>query len=382
MTHTGWIWLSNSRLKDFMRCQRFHRISWIDRRVPRIKSAPLEFGTAFGNALEVWEQGRLEPSAIKEAIEMWRISAVHSESVLTPYDVAAGTVLLNGYHAAYADDGLTTIGTEVEWMAPLVNPYTGGRSRTFFLLGHFDAVVRDMEGRLIIKERKTTSEDILLGSLYWDMLRSNPQAGMYFDSGAKTLDEPVSSVLFDVVRKPTIKMYAATPDDKRAYTLPKDAKPGRACSKHAKEAQATAKERGLKLLAKDVPNVESCDDCKLPRAAEPSRLYASMRDADETPEAFAKRLYDDVLVTPEKYFARKPIVRLSDEIKHGRVDTWEQAEMMRHQMREGHAPRNQNACYDFKRRCEYYEVCFGTQRLDDDAIFCDNTHPDRPAKKQ
>ncbi len=58
-----------------------------------------------------------------------------------PYELVKASVLLEGYHARWADEPMTLLGVEVEFTAPLRNPATGAASKTFELAGKIDALV-------------------------------------------------------------------------------------------------------------------------------------------------------------------------------------------------------------------------------------------------
>lgn len=350
--------LSYSRLKDFARCSRFHLHAWLLRRVPLVRSRALYFGELFGNALEQWELNR-DDDPFSCAMNRWRQDiAQHDRVVLTEYDAEVGAVLLRGYHAMRQGDGLETIDTEVEWTLPLINPDSGRSSRTFAVRGYFDALVRDSDGKIWVKERKTSSEDITLGTVWWERLRANAQASMYFDAGEQYCGQRIEGVLFDVVRKPSSKPHLATPEDKRKYTK------GRPCKVCL----------GVGTVAE-----RRCDACDGTSWAQEPKLYGNQRANDETPAEYAERISSDVTANPIKYYVRGNIVRLQAEVEEARRDMWQNAETMRLQINAGAAPRSTHACFAYHRRCEYWDVCFGPALIDDDARFMDK--PKRDAKE-
>jgi len=143
-----------------------------------------------------------------------------------PFDVARAEAMLCGYHARWQDERYEVLAVEAEFRAPLVNPETGAASRTWQRGGKIDAIARDRQGRLLIVEHKTASEDIGPGSSYWRRLRMDGQVSGYF-VGADALGFPAEACLYDVLAKPKLRPYepskkrpvAETPGEFRARCI-------------------------------------------------------------------------------------------------------------------------------------------------------------------
>jgi hypothetical protein len=182
--------------------------------------------------------------------------------------------------------------------------------------------------RLVV-EHKTTSSDIGPGSAYWAKLTLDTQVSAYLGA-----HEGVEGMLYDVIRKPGIRPYKATPPADRKYT-------------------------------------------------KAGALYASQREADETPEEFAERLRADISADPNRYYQRGVIVRLPDEAAEAARDTWLVAGSIRESMRLDAWPRNPGACDSYGRTCDYWSVCAGQAHLDDEALFrtADTAHEELPGVK-
>jgi hypothetical protein len=73
------------------------------------------------------------------------------------------------------------------------------------MAGKIDAIVKLADGRLAVLEYKTSGEDIGVEADYWLRLRCDPQISLYL-LGARALGFDVSTVLYDVTRKPTIRL--------------------------------------------------------------------------------------------------------------------------------------------------------------------------------
>jgi len=67
--------------------------------------------------------------------------------------------------------------------------------------GAIDGIVRVSDGRLMVLERKTTSDDITPGESYWWAVRINEQVSLYMIA-ARALGYDVAGVIWEAVRKP------------------------------------------------------------------------------------------------------------------------------------------------------------------------------------
>ena len=168
--------------------------------------------------------------------------------------------------------------------------------------------------RLVV-EHKTTSSDITPGSTYWRKLTLDTQVSQYLGA-----TEGVEGMLYDVIRKPGIKPFKATPEADRKYT-------------------------------------------------KAGTLYAAQRERDETPEEYAVRLRADISEGPNKYYARGIIVRLPSERTEAARDTWLVAGSIRESMRLDAWPRNPGSCDAYGRTCDYWAVCAGETTIQDDTRF-------------
>lgn len=170
-----------------------------------------------------------------------------------------------------------------------------------------------------IVEHKTTSEDCEAGSPYWQRLRLDSQVSTYY-RGARALGYDVRGCLYDVIRKPSLKPYKATPVESRKFKAD-------------------------------------------------GSLYANQRDRDETPDEYRTRLLEDIAAKPERYYVRGEVVRTADDEHAGAADAWMIAQSIREAERLGRFPRNVDACVRYGRTCDYFEVCTGTTSLDDRLRF-------------
>lgn len=296
--------LTNSMRNKFASCHRAYKFAYVDLVRPLQASAALTFGTAMHALLECYWGGA-------EAPEM-----------LTGDDYTDATIraLYEGYCAKWqaSDDAeFEKVAAEVGFEAPLMNPETGGTSKTWVLAGKIDAIAKK-DGKTYIIEHKTTSQDIGPGSDYWRKLSIDGQVSGYY-VGAQANGYEVENCLYDVIRKPTIKPLKATPEENRKY-----------------------KKDGT--------------------------LYAGQREFDETPEEWYERLKADIAERPDYYFARVEVVRSADDLVDYLFDMWAVGREIADAERLGRFSRNQQSCSAFG-KCEYFDVCSGCASLDDVTLF-------------
>lgn len=216
--------------------------------------------------------------------------------------------MIDAYQHAWASsERYETIGVEVPFSVPLVNPDTGAPSQSWELTGTIDALARDAQGRVWVVEHKTTSEDISIGSIYWRRLAIDPQCSVYVHA-ARSLGHDCAGVLYDVVRKPMHRRGLATPESERKYT-------------------------------------------------KAGALYATQRLADEPDEEWFERMRAAMLAEPEKYFRRGIVVRTAEDDEDAARDRWQAAKSILDARRLARWPRNANACVRYGRTCEFFDVC-------------------------
>jgi hypothetical protein len=312
--------LTASRLKDARACQKLQFYKYVLGYRPLGDVGPLRFGSMFHKALEAWW----------DALDFDKLNA----ALLTipadadPYEAAMARALLVGYHERWRGQELEVLAIEGEFNIPLVNPATGASSQTWRLAGKFDAIAREIGGRVLLVEHKTTSSDITRGSDYWKILRLDGQVSIYFE-GARASGYDVAACLYDVIRKPGIRPLKATPEEDRKF-----------------------KKDGT--------------------------LYANQRVDDETPDEYEGRLAAAIAEDPNRYFARGEIVRLESEMADAMYDVWSMGRQLRESELANRFPRNSDACTRWGRTCEFFSVCCGEADLEDPLLFrrLDNLHPE------
>lgn len=311
--------LTASRLRSARACQRLHKLRYIDGYRPAVEAETLRFGTLVHAAREAWwraNDGRRMDAAL---------AAIDAEKS-DPFDRAKARAMMIGYDGRWAGVEMEVLAVEQEFCCELRNPATG-RTGYWALGGKIDSIVR-IEGRNLVSEFKTSAEDISQGSDYWRRLRMDSQVSIYFE-GSRSLGHDVEGCLYDVLGKPALKPYKATPQEARKYT-------------------------------KD------------------GALYKTQRDRDETPDEFEERLISAIAEDPSRYYQRAEVSRLDGELADGLADVWMLGQQIRESERAGRFPRNPDACIRYGRTCEFFAVCSGEASLSDASRFTriDDKHPE------
>lgn len=351
--------LTNSRLKTARACARLHQLRYVEGWQAVLEAAALHFGTLIHAGLEAWwlaPEDRLHTA----------LAALQGESDL--FDLVKAEELLRGYHFRWGDEPLEIIAVEQPFAAPMLNPETGSPSRTWRLGGKLDGVVRDA-GRTLIMEHKTSSEDISPGSAYWKRLKMDGQISIYY-RGAESLGYDVQGCLYDVIGKPTMKPYRATPVEDRKYTQARY----KACPECKRKKDPQPAPHKVEVHEGQTP-VECQPDPTDPSLSRVlctdvgGKLYANLRERDETPEEFRARLRNDIANHPEAYYQRGIVVRLESEMLDAMQDIWQTGRSIRENQVANRAPRNPDACFQYHRPCQFFEVCSGSESLENPAAF-------------
>jgi len=310
--------LTNSRLACFRACPRKHYLRYQLGLRPAEEGLALRVGSAFHRALEARDKGEDVEAALAERLQ-------------DPFDLALVAAMFDGHARRWADHPLAAVATELAFDLPLKNPETGAATPIWRIGGVIDAIVRLPDGRLALKEIKTTSRDFCPGAEYWLRLHLDPQLSLYV-LAARELGYEVETVLYDVTRRPAQKPLNATPVEERKY-LQKD----------SKQKDGTVRPAGS--------------------------LYAGQRETDETPEEFAARVATAIAAEPERHFARIEIARLDQDLEECAADIWRLQRVVRDCQLEaeravarGQRPtiawaRSPDACTGQGVTCEFLSVC-------------------------
>lgn len=335
--------LTSSRLKDARACQRLHHIRYEEGYVPAETAEALRFGTLIHSSLEAWWRAP-HGERLNAALAVLR-AALDSDV----FEVAKAEAMMCGYDARWADEKLETVAVEMQFQCPLVNPQTGRPSQTWELAGKLDVVVRDVHGRLLLVEHKTSSEDISPGSEYWRRLRMDGQVSIYYE-GAQSLGLAIEGCLYDVLKKPGLRPSGVPVLDDDGLKVVLDANGQRVRTKDGKKWRQTGE----------------------------TELGYVLQTRPELADEYRARCMEAIAENPTGYFARGDVVRLEEEMSEALFDIWQIGQQIRESENAHRCPRNPDSCNRYGRTCPYFAVCSGEASLDDPLRYqrIDNVHPE------
>ena len=174
----------------------------------RVRQAtPLRFGQVFHKGLELRHGlfGQDTQALLDNVLSDYAVAPAWADATDWAVEHETLRALLTGHLWRYGNDNVTFVAVEQAFEIPLVNVATGYPSRKFCLAGKIDGVVRLPDGRLAVLEYKTTSEDVAQSGDYWLRLRCDGQISQYV-LAARAIGHEVATVLYDVTRKPTIRL--------------------------------------------------------------------------------------------------------------------------------------------------------------------------------
>ncbi len=199
--------MTATRMNCLLDCPRKHYWRYEVGLKRETDSAALRFGTAWHAAMEDRWQRRSYESALAKALA--------TAQDFDEATVATLSGLLAGYYRRWQDDPVKELHPEVEFRHPLRG------SRSFDCAGKIDGLGILHDGRLALVEHKTTGTDISPGSDYWIRLRANPQVLQYVIA-AWSLGWDLHTVLYDVTRKPAIRVKKGESPEEYSERLAKD----------------------------------------------------------------------------------------------------------------------------------------------------------------
>ena len=361
--------LTSSRASSFRACPRKHyyayTLGWRTCREP----AARWFGTCLHKGWEGYWRARkagvLGADRLAAALQALPTG-------MEPFDYAKATAILTVYTSIWDRFECRVISVETQFRLPLLNPETGYPSTIWQRGGKLDVLVELPDGRIAVIEHKSTSEDASPGSAYRQRLVMDGQVSEYFDGGDSkdvrlklTSNRAVSVLIYDIVTKPRIKPLVATPVEERKYTQAKS----RVCPECKKKNAAPAPHTTVVL--DEESGYETRYQCVEGRiVTDPGgRLYANMRDTDETPDEYADRCVEVMLAEVDRHFQRAEIVRLQNQRNEHQLDTWHTAHDIRRSELTHAAPRNPGSCFRFGSPCDYWPVCTGETTIENGELY-------------
>lgn len=340
--------VTHSQLATLRQCPHKHYLRYELGLARAVSANYLRLGQAFHLGLERYHRSREPETAIGEATQSYATVPPNVD----PYewDIERETVaqLLTGYFWRYANDDLEIVAVEQTFNIPLRNPATGKSSRTFNLAGKIDAIARLPDGRLAILEYKTAGEDISPDSNYWLRLRADAQISVYM-LGALGSGWNVSTILYDVTRKPTIQPRQNPMLDSDGYKIVLDSQGERVYTKQGK-----------------------------PRQTGDAALGYTLPTQPETPTEYGARLLADIGARPDYYYQRREVSRTEDDLLECQHELWQQSQQLIEIRRHGRWYRHVTRDCTF---CEFVGLCLNNVRVDPASppsgfVILNNVHPE------
>ncbi len=204
--------LTSTSLTSLRRCPRLFFYRYVTGLSRIRKATPLRLGSAVHKGHELYNQGADPDLSIAGAIVDYDVCPEWAEPVEWAVECETVKAQLAGHFWRYLQDNVSFIAVEQSFEIPLTNPDTGAVSRSFTLAGKFDGLVVLPDGREAVMEYKNVGEDIAPGGEYWLRTRADGQINQYV-LGARAIGHDVATVLYDVTRKPTIRLrQSETPE--------------------------------------------------------------------------------------------------------------------------------------------------------------------------
>jgi len=258
--------------------------------------------------------------------------------------------------AAYAwrwqdDDAIAKVlACELRFDTQLINSVTGNPFARVNVVGVIDKLLKLKSKKLSMMEHKSTSQDIGVDSLFWNKLRFDPQTTLYpwalRDMQAKgelrrfkvkETDAPVTTVYYDVWRKPKSKPKKLT-----AALAKELITSGMYCDEQF-EVEATADENIIKINGEETPRYPNAKGtgCQI----------------QETQRMFGARLMQDMTTDPDKYFARREITRTTQDLAKFEQQMVRVTRTMRHMISMDCFYQDSSTCDDYG-GCDSRTICY------------------------
>mgnify|MGYP005813165307 CR=1 FL=1 len=221
---------------------------------------------------------------------------------------------------------------EVALAAPLYNIRSGKARRSHVIAGKIDKIVETGHPSfLTIFDHKTTSSDISPEANYWRQLNVDTQPKHYMLL-ARTRGYPVGRVVWDAVRKPQLR-------------------PSKIKAKSVTEIS----EEGTYLTLGVTDNTQ--------------RLVRDEGLREENEELFEIRTYAKLCEDPNKYFQRRSVTPLMEELAdhvENVIDvSYDMAAARKRYRNESRVVKNPGACMQYNTPCKYLGVCSGHSSFTD-----------------
>ena len=325
--------LTASSMACALRCPRRY---WYDNILGLKEVTPseaLRIGTAVHNGGEARAKGLDFEAQYKAALtggtlDEWMAAKVFG--ILGAYDKKYGET---------EDADCAAMEPEVKFTDPIDG------SRTFEQQGKVDGLAVLKDGRRVVWERKTTSDDVGETSDYWDRLKFNIQLLAYAAWVHHSTGE-LPTCVYDVIRKPQLQPKSNVPEvDADGLPIVLDAN-GQRCIKRDGQPKKTAD------------------------AAKGERIAGH----PETPDEYGSRILEAMGAEPERYFARREVTITADMLAEFKRERLGVCRMLLHFASEARRSERPEYAYpracnpDNCRSCPFSGVCLNRIPVDEKSV--------------
>jgi hypothetical protein len=283
--------LTNSSVSSFKKCRKRYDYEYNYGIRGKVDGKALRIGTAGHNALEAWKQEEKIEAAI-DNIE-WTYATYDMPQDEFLFEMQTVKCLIVGYGWRWQDAPLKILATEQKFQIHICNPATGFGSKSYDLAGKIDGIVELQDGRLAVQEHKFLSESIDADSDLWQRMQIDQQITIYVIA-ARQLGFDVATVLYDVIRKPTIKPTPVPVLDENGMKIVLDVQGNRPMTARGQFYQAGNSEKGLTLQLREM-----------------------------TVDEWGKKLLADIYERPDFYYVRKELPRLDSDLEEFKTELWD-----------------------------------------------------------
>jgi hypothetical protein len=287
--------ITNSRATSFKKCRKRHFWEYEEGIRPETEAKALRIGGAVHAGIDQIKKGGSLEAAHDATGEFYLNPPEGADMWAWEIEQATAMCLVSGWHWRWGDcGGLEIVASEATFRTALRNPATGAPSTKFELAGVQDGIIQVDPRRRMVLEHKTCSEDLSEGSDYWRRLEMDSQISLY-TYAARMEGHDVSGVLYDVIRKPTIRPENIPLLDDEGFKIVLDANNERVYTKDGKKPRQTALTADGWVLQTRVMN----------------------------PHEWAEKLTEDIAQRPEYYYGRREIARLDSELVEAMEEFWD-----------------------------------------------------------
>ena len=285
-------------------------------------SEALRIGTAVHNGGEARAKGgdfAAQYAAAVTGTQLDEIMAAKVFGILGAYDKTYGEIEDRDYAA---------MNPEVEFTDAIEG------SRTFEQRGKVDGLAVLKDGRKVVWERKTTSDDLADTSDYWQRLKLNHQL-LAYAGWAYNMTGELPVCVYDVIRKPQLQPKANIPDvDADGLPIVLDA-------------------NGQRCIKRDGTPKKTADAAKGEKVS----------GHPETPDEYGNRILESMTAEADRYFARREVEITFDMLEEFRRERLGVCRMLLHFAAEGRKADRPEYAYprscnpDNCRNCQFAGFC-------------------------